>query len=188
MHPPISRTALKEWSVVVKALAKGEQILLLNETFGHGASDTHFFLYPAKEEAVGEHIKEPFQGLLLEAIEEDDTPGMVFFTYWAEVERAYRIDGIPDPDAISPYCIWTPEYLRSHGNREPDLLLVRVFELVQPQAVPILEEYANSGPWIELVEDMPVGDITPMLSDEEFEKRSEELHEALTAMGAAVRP
>jgi hypothetical protein len=67
------------------------------------------------------------------------------------------------------------------------MMLVRVFELTQPQALPILDEYAQSGPWVELVEDVPLGEVRPVLTDEEYENKAKAVREALSSIEARTR-
>ncbi len=194
MHPPVSRVALKEWAVTTKALGQGDQILILQDNTTLEQETIRFpefFLYPTFENKNDKHVKEEFQNHLRQAIEEDDTPGMVVLSHWAEATDAFDIEKIEDMKALSPFHIWTEEYISdliaNSARNQATVMLVRVFELTQPQALPILDEYAQSGPWVELVEDVPLGEVKPVLTDEEYENKAKAVRDALSFIGAKTR-
>ncbi len=60
--------------------------------------------------------------------------------------------------------------------------LLRVYELQQPQAVPVLDEYVGCKSWVELGQDLPLGYMTPALGDGEYESRAGTIREAVSAV------
>ena len=64
--------------------------------------------------------------------------------------------------------------------------LLRVYELQQPQALPVLDEYLGCRSWVELGQDLPLGYMTPVLSGPEYEERAEAVRRVLERDPLAV--
>ncbi len=58
------------------------------------------------------------------------------------------------------------------------MLLLRTYRIPRPVTVKVKEEYAGCRSWVELSRELPF-EGTPVLSDDEFERASEEI-EAIT--------
>ena len=78
--PSSSDIALKEWAVAVKALAKGEQILILRKGGIHKADKEfrvvhpEFVLYPTYEHQRAELVKAGSLDDLRQSLAENDSP------------------------------------------------------------------------------------------------------------------
>ena len=187
MYPPDSRVALKEWAVTIKALDEGKQVLLLRKGGIHEKEFkvpySEFLLYPTYEHQSEELLKDEFHADMRQTLEEDDTPGMVSLSDWAEVTDVFEVDSQESVDALSPHYIWTKDYAQKRLHWRPRkslyIMLVRIHRLIQPQALPILDEYEGCKSWVELVEDMPLGTMQPMLSDEEYQRRTEAISQVI---------
>ena len=66
------------------------------------------------------------------------------------------------------------------------IALLRVYELQQPQALPVLDEYVGCKSWVELGQDLPLGYLTPVLTDQEYDERAEVIRRELGATPSAV--
>lgn len=186
-HPAFSGIALKEWAPTIKALGAGDQIVLVRtgDLLKEGQlAHREFFFYPDLEERSPSKIKPEFQKHLSMAVDEDDTPGLVFFSHWGEITSAFSLNNSQALDALFPHHIWTREYLQSITLQKALVVLVRVYSLVQPQAVPVMDYYEKCKGSIELIEEIPLGDITPVFSKQEYEKQAKSLEQMLGGSGA----
>ena len=89
--PTTSGLALKEWAVAVKALAKGEQILILRKGGIHIEDKEFrvvhpaFLLYPTYEHQRGDLIKSGSHDDFEQSLLEHGNQGEITFDYWCEV-------------------------------------------------------------------------------------------------------
>jgi len=197
--------ALKEWAVTVLALAEGEQLLTLRKG-GIRETEKHFFLeherfflYPTFDHQRNDLVRESHQPELRRALEEgvwsDGEPGLrelaagavqlpdrVRIRAWAEVAGHFTISDPRCVDALSPFYVWTTDYAEKRlawKRRHPlHVLLLRTYRIPRPVTVKVKEEYAGCRSWVELSRELPF-EGTPVLSDGEFERASEEI-EAIT--------
>ena len=193
--PPVTELALKEWAVAVKALAQGKQILILRKGGIHKDDKEfrvvhpEFLLYPTYEHQKAELLKEESHQDLALTLEEDDTPGIVTMGNWCQVTDRFEIGDQETLNRISPYHIWTDDYASKRLHWRPKqpltIALLRVYDLQQPQAMPILDEYNGCKSWVDLGQDVPLGYMKPVLSDEAYEEKANVFRQAL---GAAQSP
>ena len=93
-------------------------------------------------------------------------------------------------DDLSPHYIWTKEYAQSRLHWKPMLplavMLLRVYRMEKPVSVPFLPEYKGCTSWVDILADVPLGQLQPVLSDEEFQRQMDEIKGSLgMAVGAA---
>jgi hypothetical protein len=205
--------AIREWAVTVRALAEGEQLLTLRKgvlrTPGKPFRLAHerFFLYPTFDNQSGDLVRESHQPELRRALEEgvwsDGEPPVQAFTAgipleqpdrvriraWAEVAGHFAINDPRCVDALSPFCVWTPSYAerRLGWRRQQPLhvLLLRTYRIPRPVTVKVKEEHSPSQAWVELQRELPF-EGTPVLSDAEFERASEEIRAIASEAAAPV--
>ncbi len=192
--------ALKEWAVTVRALAEGEQLITLRK----GAlrepefrvEHERFFLYPTFDHQRNDLVRESHQPELRRALEEGvwndgeptvqalaadgnlQQPDRVRIRAWAEVAGHFTIGDPRCVDALSPFYVWTPDYAEKRllwRPRHPlHVLLLRTYRIPRPVTVKVKDDYVGGRAWIELQRDLPF-EGTPVLSDDEFERASEEI-------------
>ena len=101
---------------------------------------------------------------------------------WAEVAGHFTITDPRCVDALSPFYVWTTDYAEKRlawKRRHPlHVLLLRTYRIPRPVTVKVKDEYAGCRSWLELQRELPF-EGTPVLSDGEFERASEEI-EAIT--------
>jgi hypothetical protein len=185
--------ALKEWAVTVRALAQGQQVLLLRKGGIHESSKDfrvihrEFLLYPTFKHQRKDLLKEGCQPALRDLLDQPRDESRICFSHWAKVEETIEVSQQARVEALSPYHIWTNDYAQSRLRWKPMLplavLLLRVYRLEQPLSLPSLPEYRGCTSWVEVLERVPLGRMEPVLDDEEFHRRIEEIQGAL---GAAV--
>jgi hypothetical protein len=194
--------AFKEWAVTVRALAEGEQLLTLRKG-GIREPDKNFeldhdrfFLYPTFDHQRNDLVRESHQPELRRALEEGvwaegepppnallrdggiAQPDRVRIRAWAEVAEHWMIDDPRTVDALSPYYVWTPDYAEKRlawKRRHPlHVLLLRTYRIPRPVTVKVRDEYAGCRSFLELYRDLPF-EGTPVLSDDEFDRASEQI-------------
>src|SRR5204862_7649304 len=192
----------KEWAVTTRALSGGEQLVTLR-TGGIREENKHFeleheqfFLYPTFDHQRNDLVRESHHPALRRALEEGvwpdeeppprallpdggiPQPDRVRLRAWAEVVDHVTIHDRRSLDALSPYYIWTPDYAEQRlawKRRHPlHVLLLRTYRIPRPVTVKVREEYAGCVSYLELYRDLPF-EGTPVLSDDEFDRASEQL-------------
>src|SRR4051794_8714600 len=194
--------AFKEWAVTVRALAEGEQLLTLRKG-GIREAGKHFrvqhdrfFLYPTFDHQRDDLVRESHIPELQRALEEGvwadgeppinaltldggiSQPDRVRIRAWAEVAGHFTITDQRAVDALSPFYVWTTDYAQKRlawKRRHPlHVLLLRTYRIPRPVTVRVRDEYGGCKSWLELHRDLPF-EGTPVLSDEEFDRATEEI-------------
>lgn len=195
MQPKQCHIALKEWAVTVQALARGEQILLLRKGGIHESSKDfrvlhpEFLLYPTYEHQKAELLQPAYQPALEALLEQPRDPGEITFTHFARMEEALELLEQDKVDDLEPHYIWTTAYAQSRLRWKPTLplsvMLLRVYRLEAPVTVPWLPEYGGCTSWVEDLVEVPLGNMEPVMSDEEFRRRVDEIKGSLGLAVAA---
>ncbi|MDP6512363.1 MAG: DUF1802 family protein [SAR202 cluster bacterium] len=194
--PPVSDLALKEWAVAVKALSRGDQVMILRKGGIHIEDKDfrmvhpEFLLYPTYAHQKVELLKPAHHNSLEETFGDDDIPGLVTLGVWCHVTDKFELEDESVLNTLSEFHIWTDNYAQARLHWRPKspltVALLRVYELQQPQALPILDEYNGCKSWVELGQDVPLGYMTPVLSDADYETRADEVRKTLGASPSAV--
>jgi hypothetical protein len=205
--------AFKEWAVTVRALAEGEQLITLRkggvrEDSKHFAVEhDRFFLYPTFDHQRTELVRESHQSELRRALEEGvwpdgepplhaltmdggiQQPDRVRIRAWAEVAGAWTVTDRATVERLAPYTVWTADYAEKRldwKRRHPlNVLLLRTYRIPRPVTVRVRDEYGGCRSWLEITRDLPF-EGTPVLSDEEFERASEEVAGIASGTGVPV--
>ncbi len=192
--------AFREWAVTVRALSEGEQLLTIrraNPARGDRPLQLpheRFFLYPTFDRQPGDLVRDlapagaapgprrgrlerrgaPMQSFITGAPIQQ--PDRVRIRAWAEVTGQFTLYDRRCVDALSPFCVWTPDYatkrLGWRAHQPLDVLLLRTYRIPRPVTVKVRDEYLGPGPWIELQRELPF-DGTPVLADSEFDRASD---------------
>lgn len=155
-----NHTALKEWSNVVAALGRGQQVILIRKggiaDASFGVEADRFYLYPTYFH----------QG-------ESEARPSVTITHWAEVVKTWRVAG--RPEHLAPFVVIPPETLEARYNFRPDqalyVIAVRAWKLARPVDVQHRDEYGGCRSWISLEEEIDVDGSTAVLSEPELDAR-----------------
>lgn len=189
--PTSSALALKEWAVAVNALGKGEQILILRKGGIHRSDKEfrvvhpNFLLYPTYEHQRLDLVKTNSHHDLQQTIAENNSPDRVRFGYWCEVTDKFQVDDNNALEDIASHHIWTADYankrLRWRPKQPLTVALLRVYILRPPQALNALDEYGGCKSWVELERNVELGEMTPVLSDEDYEEQAQTIRQALNS-------
>ena len=189
MRSDFCQVALKEWAVTERALAQGRQILLLRKGGIHEEGKDfrvihpEFLLYPTFEHQREDLLQTEYQPGLRALLSEPRNEDQINFTHWAKVEEVIEVAEQEKVDRLSPHHIWTNAYAQSRLHWKPMLplsvLLLRVYRMEQPVTVAFLPEYRGCTSWVDIITEVPMGRLTPVLSDEEFQRRVDEVKGSL---------
>ena len=186
---PKNRYALKEWAVVVKALASGRQILLLRkggimeDQGGFTVEHTQFFLYPTYVHEQAERILPETAEGLNEILREKPEENRVLFDAYGVVEEAFLVNEIKQMRHLRPYHILADHEIESrfYYRDRPGLyvVLLRMYRMNTPIELTVTKEYAGCKSWVDLGVDLPTAGCRPVFSDEAFEARIQTIRSSL---------
>jgi hypothetical protein len=192
---PGMRTAFKEWAIVVDALARGEQIVILRKggiSEGRGGftvEHPRFLLFPTLFHQQRESVIAPAQARFDTIAPGFPAPDRLRLEYFGEVALALKLETLDDAIALRGQHIWRDEVIaeRFEWGREQAIfaLAVRVFRLPRPVEMPMLAAYGGCKSWIELDHEIPTADASPILSDAAFVAKLEQFRAALEGEGVA---
>ena len=181
MLPDNCQVALKEWAITIDALAQGDQVLLLRKGGIHEDGKDfriihkEFLFYPTylhQKEGLLQPSHQPALRKLLEQPQNDD---QITFRYWAKAEEMLELFDQDKVDDLEPHYIWTTAYAQSRLHWKPTLplsvLLLRVYKLEQPVTVSYLPEYGGCTSWVEVLSDVNLGKMEPVLDNAEFQRK-----------------
>lgn len=185
MFPTECRMALKEWAVTVKALDERGQILLLRKggirEEGRDFRVLHpeFLLYPSYEHQKRELLKESYHEDLSLVLAQPHPADSITFSHWARLEEAIELSDQEKVDILSPHHIWTEDYAQSRLHWKPrhplSVMLLRLYRMEQPVTVPYDPAYSGCTSWVELSSSVSLGRLTPVLQEEEFRNKVDQV-------------
>ncbi len=179
------RSAFKEWAVIVDALGRGEQILILRKgglAEGRGGfrlEQREFLLFPTlfhqQRESVVPAAQTRFDALLPTL----PPPDRVRLEYFGVVTDGWKLASFADVQRLRGLHCWREEVIeqRFEWGREQAIfaLALRVFRLPEPVELPVLPTYGGCKSWIELEPDVPVEGAVPVLDEPAFAPSRSEL-------------
>ena len=190
MLPSHSVVALKEWAVTVEALEHGFQILLLRkggireELKDFRPIHPQFLLYPTFEHQRSDLMKPSFAQTLRKTLESKPNFEYVTFTHWAELAEAIELTDPAVMGRISEFHIWSDDYAESRLRWKPrsplTAMLLRVYRLEKPQQIPYRSSFGGCRSWVQLESHIALGDLTPVMSNEDFQSAKSAIKRAVT--------
>lgn len=161
-----NHTTLKEWSTVIEALGRGEQVVLIRKG---GIADPHFgveadrfYFYPTY---FHQHESEPTE---------------VAITHWCEVVRTWRTTDI---EAIAPFVVIPREALEARYRFRPDQALhvigVRTLALPAPRVIVVKDVYLGCRSWVSIDDEIDINASTPALAEDELQRRLDDVARAI---------
>jgi len=172
------QTAFKEWAVIVDALGRGEQIIVLRKGGIHDKSGLfkpdfdRFWLFPTLFHQQSDSVIESAQRRFHANVNEGLSEKTVAIQYLAEVSSAVEIKSFEALKRLSGQHIWRDDVLQQRfdwgSQRSIYALLLRAYTLPKPVPLERLKSYGGCRSWIELAEDVPEKNLEPVLPDDEF--------------------
>ena len=161
-----NHTALKEWSNVVAALGRGEQVVLIRKggiadpSFGIEAS--RFYLYPTYFH----------QG-------ESESRPHVAITHWCEVVRTWRIEDAGQLARLESEVVLPRETLDLRYRFRPEqalyVIAVRTFALPAPVEIAFHDAYAGCRSWISIDDEIDITGSRAVLGERDLASRIDAL-------------
>ncbi len=179
--------ALKEWHVVVEAVARGDQVLTVRKggiaEKSFAVAGSAFWLYPNWEHQQPREVKRQWHGELARSNRERTTDGTIPIRCRCTVEAAWELTDAHELAALAAWHLWTPAYAEARLKWRPTkpltVLLLRATSLIEPFALRPDEAYGGCKSWVELHRQLPF-EGTPVLSDDEFERAAAEIEAIAT--------
>jgi hypothetical protein len=181
--------AFKEWAVVVDALGRGEQALILRkggirEERGEFHVDHHeFWLFPTQYHEVERSII-PSKRPALRDIAASAPQDAVDIEYYVVADPVIRITDLELVRRLQGRHVWSERILqeRFEFGREAGLhaLLTRVYRRPSAERFAVRESYGGCKSWVELERALSTESLTPVLSDDEYRVQREEIVEILS--------
>lgn len=156
--------ALKEWSIICKALEDGNQTILLRKggileyKKGFEIRQKSFLLFPTLEHQAEEYLQSKYlqtYDLLLKGNKFQDTQNKT--NTLLVLARIEAIQEFNDPQMLpklEKYHIWNEKYVNMRMNYNPkkpmNALLLRVYKLPQPISIDVNSEWAGCKSWIDI--------------------------------------
>lgn len=178
------QTAFKEWGIIVDALASGRQILILRKGGIHegkqGFKVEHesFLLFPTLYHQQRENVIPAAQERYDQIAGKFQDPDSVLISHFAIVTRSVPLANRDMLGSLQDQHIWKAELLneRFDWGREAGVfaILVRVYELSDARRLPVIPAYGGCKSWITLQESFDTSSSVPVLSDQEFNVKTDQ--------------
>lgn len=181
--------AFKEWAVIVDALGRGEQILILRKggiSEGRGGFQVdhpEFLLFPTlfhqQRDSVLPSAQERF-----DKISQNFPPAEIIrLEHFAKVVEWRKLESLADAERLRGQHVWRDEVIKERfdwgKNKNIFALAVRVFRLPEPVQLPNVPGYGGCKSWITLEREIATQDATPVLTEAEFTAKLDSFRNAL---------
>lgn len=175
------RAAFKEWAIIVDALGRGEQIVILRKggisegRAGFKMEHQRFLLFPTLFHQQRESVISSTQARFDQIAPNFPPPDRLRLEWFGEVVAARQLHSLAEAGALRGQHIWRDEVIAERFDWGKDksifALATRVFQLPKTIELPLLPAYGGCKSWIELDEEVSTDGATPVLSDSGFETK-----------------
>jgi hypothetical protein len=183
------RTALKEWAVLVDAMARGEIIAMVRkggireQRAGFSVRHERFVFYPTFFHEKANDLAPRFLGNLSESHARRPADGTISIELVADVVGVWQVSELEKLRAIESEhgLAWPAVESRFHYKNKPgvQVVAVRVSRLSVPVAVPEIKRYQGCVSWVELDAGIDVSSAAPVVDDVSMVMRLTALRNAL---------
>ena len=159
------RIAFKEWAVVVDALGRGEQLLILRKggiaegRDGFQVGHERFLLFPTLFHQQRENIVPAAQTRYDAIAPTLAGPETLRLESFAEVVAARKLGSLAEAERLRGQHIWRDEVVAQRFDQGEEqaihALALRVWRLPRRIELPMLPSYGGCRSWIEVAEDIP---------------------------------
>ena len=189
------RIAFKEWAIVVDALGRGDQIVILRKggihegRRGFDVEHSRFFLFPTLFHQQRSCVVPSAQSRY-DALAPRPTPNTIQIEFFAKVVDWKRLEHVEAALRLRGQHIWRDEVIRQRfeegRSRSVYAIAVRVWRLPLPVDLPMLPHYGGCRSWVELAETIPTAGARTVLTDREFKQKLDEFHAAIESVAATA--
>ena len=185
----VERTALKEWAVLVEAMARGDIIAMVRKggirekRAGFDVRHDRFLFYPTFFHENPSDLAERFHPMLGAAHQRRPPEGLIRITHLAEsvavwnVLDATLLPLVEHEHGLAPAAVMSRFQYR--GNPNVRVVAARILALPEPVEIPDARRYAGCVSWLELDADVGVSGARPVLPEAALQQRVRALAAAL---------
>jgi hypothetical protein len=175
------RIAFKEWAVIVDALGRGKQILILrkggiSEGFG-GFRMEHpeFLLFPTLFHQQRESVLPAAQERFDKISKHFPSQEILRLDFFAKVIDWRKLESLADVECLRGQHFWRDAVIseRLDWGKDKNIfaLAVRVFRLPNSIELPNSPSYGGCKSWIELEQEIAIDDAKPVLDGKIFDEK-----------------
>ncbi|CCQ50843.1 MULTISPECIES: DUF1802 family protein [Crocosphaera] len=182
--------ALKEWNIAVKALEKGQTILLLRkggikEISGQfQVNHNPVLLYPTYEHQKPHLLKSDYTAFV-NPVPSGWHPETIEISSWANITNIFQVQDFSIIKQLYSYHIWTEKFVEERFNwkqRQPlFVLLLRVFLLPKPVIIPYDKTYGGCGSWIKLNNHISLAESYGAMDDNNYHQKLKEIRKIISS-------
>jgi hypothetical protein len=175
------RTAFKEWAIVVDALGRGEQILLLRKggiiegRGGFQMEHSQFLLFPTLFHQQRELVTMAAQERYDQIAPHLPSPEIVRVEFFAEVAAWRQLDSLSAAEALRGQHCWRDEVIakRFDWGRSKNIyaIALRVHRLPLAIELLMLPVYGGCKSWVEFDKDVVTNGALPVLDQLAFDQK-----------------
>jgi hypothetical protein len=183
------RVAFKEWAVVVDALLRGEQIVVLRKgglregRGGFQIEHPEFLFFPTLFHQQRESVTPAAQARFDQIAPHFPPPETLRLEGFARVIEWRRLESLEAARQLRGRHIWRDDVIdeRFDWGRDKHIhaLAVRVFRLDKPVELPMFPAYGGCKSWIDLEEEIPITGAQPVLAEADFADKLAQFQRAL---------
>lgn len=188
------RVALKEWAVLVDAMARGDVIAVIRKggirehRAGFDVRHDRFLLYPTYFHEKLDELAERFRPTLEAVHATRPSDGLIQLRYLADVAAVWKVTELDRLRAIAAEhgLTWraVESRFRYRDNPLVHVVAVRISALPELVTIPEARRYTGCVSWVKLDDEVDVRGATHMIDDAAFVDRLRALEEALGASDA----
>src|SRR5687768_10820520 len=152
------RTTFKEWAVIVDALGRGEQIIILRKggisegKAGFQVDHSEFLLFPTLFHQQRDSVTAAAQARFDEIAPLFPPSDRLRLQFFARVAAAQRLESFAAAEALRGQHFWRDEVIAERfdwgRSRNIFAMAVRVYHLPQDIELPMLAAYGGCKSWI----------------------------------------
>jgi hypothetical protein len=175
------QTAFKEWAIIVDALGRGDQILILRKggiqegRDGFRMEHAQFLLFPTLYHQQRESVTLEAQARYDEVAPRWPAPDIGRLEFLAEVAACRRLESLSAAEALRGQHCWRDDIIerRFDWGRAKNIfaIAVRVHRLPRPIELPLHPAYRGCKSWVELEKDVPATGAQPVLDLPQFDHK-----------------
>ena len=183
------RAAFKEWAIIVDALGRGEQIIILRkggiseERGGFQVEHPEFLLFPTLFHQQRESVLPAAQRRFDAVAPLWPGPDRLRVEFFAHIVAWQQLDSFAAAQRLHGQHVWRDEIIaeRFDWGRQKNIfaMAVRIFKLPQAIEMPMSLNYGGCKSWIDLDVDISSADAQPVLAEAEFTAKLKQFNQAL---------
>ena len=178
--------AFKEWATAVDALEQGKTMMLLRkggireEGNRFQVAQKEVLLYPTFEHQQPNLLKAEYSHLV-KTVPSGWHPETIRIGAWAKITDIFQVSDEAAVKALLPYHIWNEQFVSDRLKWKPRtplyVLLLRTYQLPQPQIITYSPEYGGCKSWIDLAQPLTIEGAKPVLDDAEYAEKTAQIRQ-----------